>query len=201
MKPSRSRVRLGLTLSLILLCLGTIARADPERRVDAHFLFDGVVGLGTPIADAVHRDSFYPSPKIGLALGAEIWLTGHIGLAPELTLDGEPFLPKRSSAVTTGRVRALPGLRLLFRFAHGHAFFVRYLAGLDLLVFGPGGTLGAGKVSAGFGTEPALGMQFKVARRAVGGFTTGFPIGLHDLEGVRAVNVDFDASFFVGYRR
>jgi hypothetical protein len=181
--------------------LGSVVRADQGRRVDAHFLLDGVVGVGIPIADTEHRDSFYPSPKIGLALGAEIWLARHIGLAPELTLDGEPFLPKRSSAVTTGRIRALPGLRFLIRFGHGHAFFVRYLVGVDLLVFGPGGTLGAGKISAGFGTEPGIGMQFKVARRAVLGFTTGVPIGLHDIEGTRHINADFDLSFFVGYRR
>jgi hypothetical protein len=190
-----------LCLAIALSSLAGAAHADPNRRVDAHFLLDGVVGVGIPIADAEHRDSFYPSPKFGLALGAEIWLARHIGLAPELTLDGEPFLPKRSTAVTTGRVRALPGLRLLLRFGRGHAFFLRYLVGVDLLVFGPGGTLGAGKISAGFRTEPGLGMQFKVARRAVLGFTTGVPIGLHDIDGIRHVNTDFDVSFFVGYRR
>jgi hypothetical protein len=35
-------------------------------------------------------------------VGAEIWLGRHIGLAPELALDGGPFISQHTSGVTTG---------------------------------------------------------------------------------------------------
>jgi hypothetical protein len=184
--------------ALALLVVGASGSARAES---ARFFVDGGVGVMAPIADSTYANSFLPSPKLSLRLGAEIWLTRRVGLAPELALDGGPLLGQRSSGVTTGKLRFQPGLRVLFGFGHGHAFFLRYLVGGEVLVYGPGGREGAGKLNLGLATEPGVGMQFRVSRHAVVGFTLGVPIGLHSYGTPRSeVNVDFDATFFVGLR-
>jgi hypothetical protein len=137
-----------------------------------------------------------------LHLGGEIWLSRHFGLAPEATIDGGPFIGRHSSGITTGRFGFASGLRLLFGFSHGHAFFLRYLIGGEVLLFGPGGRLGSGATDLGFATEPGLGMQFRIARHAVIGFILGTPIGIHSYRTANnEINVDFAGSVFIGLRR
>jgi hypothetical protein len=54
----------------------------------------------------------------------------------------------------------------------------------------------------GVAFEPGFGMQFRVARRMVLGFTVGTPIGVHTVpDRPRSVGADVDMSFFIGYRR
>jgi hypothetical protein len=176
-------------------------QAAPVRRRSALFFLDGAGGIAIPIGDSNYVDSFYPSPRLGLRLGAEIWITRHIGLAPEFALDGGPLFGKRSNAVTTGSLRFQPGLRVLFGFGRGHAFFLRYLIGGEAFIFGPGGRGGVGTTDVGFATEPGIGMQFRIGRHAVAGFTAGFPIALHSFgTSSTSVNADFEASGFVGLR-
>lgn len=181
---------------LAILAGSTSAQARPI----VHPLVDGVVGVSVPVAGSGYSDVFYPSPVFGLHVGAEIWLGHHIGLAPELALDGGPFISQHTSGVTTGRFRFQPGLRVLFGFGRGHAFFLRWLFGGEIFAYGPGGREGAGQLNLGFATEPGAGMQFRVARHAVLGFVLGVPVGVHTFGNVTVSNVDFAASFFVGYR-
>jgi hypothetical protein len=172
-----------------------------RARTSTNFLFDGVAGVAVPIADGDYRDGFYPWPKIGLRIGAEIWFTPRIALAPELALDGGPLIGQRSAGLTTGKFRCQPGARLLFGFGQGHAFFLHYLIGAELFVFGPGGRGGAGTLNLGFATEPGGGMQFKIGRRTVAGFMLGFPIGMHTYGSpITSTNADFDVSGFIGLR-
>lgn len=179
-----------------------VARPAHARRASARFFLDGSAGIEIPLADQRYRDSQFPWPRIGLHLGAEIWLTRHIGLAPELALDGGPLINQANpSSVTTGVFRFQPGLRFLVGFGRGHAFFLRWLIGGELDVFGPGGRGGANTTNLGFATEPGLGMQFHIARHAVAGFTLGFPIGVHTFGSpATQTNVDFDMSGFIGLR-
>ncbi len=197
-RNSCGAIALVRVFALVLVAAATQrARAAPPTK----FLLDGHVGLGVPIADSDYTSSFYLAPDFGLALGAEIWVRPKLGLAPELMLDGGPLVG-HSTGVTTGRFRFRPGLRLLFPFGQGHAAFARLLIGGEMFVYGPGGRQGSGTINTGFATEPGGGMQFKIADRAVVGFTAGFPIGVHVFNGVTtSTNVDFEVTGFVGYRR
>ncbi len=191
----------SLAIALQLAVALPLAAHDARARPTARFFLDGAFGLTVPIADADYADEFYPSPAIGLRLGGEIWLRPRFGLAPEVALDGGPLVGQRSTGVTTGRFRFQPGLRVLFGFGRGHAFFLRFLVGGELFVYGPGGRGGAGTVNLGFAAEPGFGMQFRVARRAVAGFTAGFPVGAHTFGAPATfINADFALSGFVGLR-
>ncbi len=186
-----------MALVVASLWLASPASARPR----SGFFLDAAVGFSAPIAGAHWLDAYYPSPIFGLHLGGEIWLAHRVGLAPELALDGGPLIDQGSGRVTTGRFRFQPGLRVLFGFGAGHAFFLRWLLGGELLAYGTGGRGDVGAVNVGFATEPGVGMQFHVARHAVIGFLLGTPIGVHSFGGPNEVNVDFAASFFVGWRR
>jgi hypothetical protein len=189
------------TLRIAFVLLALLVASPSFARSAAGFLVDGVVGVSVPVADSNWADTYYPGPIFGLHLGAEVWLARHVGLAPEMALDGGPLIDKGSGRATAGRFRMQPGLRVLIGFGGGHALFFRWLIGAELLAYGPGGTLGAGAVNVGFATEPGFGMQFRVARHAVIGFVLGVPIGVHSLEAPSEANVDFSASFFIGWRR
>jgi len=189
-------MRTGLVL-LVSLLATSVAQARPVTR----FFLDGAVAVNIPVADGDYTNAYYPSPQLGLHLGVEIWLASHIGLAPEFALDGGPIIDRLTNP-TTGRVRFQTGLRLLFGFGRGHAFFLRWLIGAELIAYGPGGSQGQGTINVGFATEPGVGMQFHVARRTVVGFLLGVPVGLHSYGAPPThVNADFNASFFIGYRR
>jgi len=172
-----------------------LANATPSARL----LVDGSVGVEVPIAGTTYRDYYLPWPDVGLSLGAEIWIGRHFGLAPEITLDGGPYFEQHSTAVTTGAFRIRPGLRLLCRFGHGHAFFARFLTGAEILAFGPGGRQGSGTVNAGFAGEPGVGMQFHVARHTVLGFLVATPFSFHTFATTEP-DVNFAVRFFVGRR-
>ena len=67
---------------------------------------------------------------------------------------------------------------------------------------GPGSNGAAGKLDAGFSFEPGLGMQFRIAPRAVVGFTAGTPVSFHNFGGpTNFTYADFEGVFFIGYRR
>ncbi len=185
--------------SVLVTLLGT-ATARADARPSARFLLDGVAGVAIPMGDTIYRDANYPGPVFGLRLGAELWITPHLGLAPELALEGGPLMGH--TTVNTGRARIQPGLRLLLGFGKGHAFFVRALLGADLLIFGPGAVGGLGKLDVGLVIEPGVGMQFRIARRAVLGFTVGTPVAFHSFHDPSyGTHADFEAALFVGYRR
>lgn len=190
----RSRVRLVTWMTVLLAPVTAVARPA------ASFLADGSLAVDIPFAGAPHRDEFYPSPTIGLTLGAELWLSHRIGLAPVFVLDGGPLIPRRTAAVTTGHARLAPGLRLLFGVGHDRAVFLQWLLGLDTLVYGPGGSQGAGTFDLGVAVEPGVGMQFRVARHAVLGFLVAVPVAVHDVFDTRPVGADIDLRFFVGRR-
>ena len=188
----------ALALAALITLVVTTARAD--GRPPARFFFDGALGVAVPIADGTYRDGNYPGPLVGVRLGAELWLSRRIGLAPELALDGGPVIGH--SSVNTGRFRPQAGLRVLFGFGHGHAFLLRALVGADLLIAGPGALAGLGKVDAGVAFEPGAGMQFRIARHAVAGFILGVPVGVHTFHTPSyGTQADFSAVGFVGYRR
>ena len=187
------------TRSLVFVML-VLAAAPANARPVARFLLDGAIGVNIPVGDGNYVDTYYPSPTFGLHLGGEIWVQRHLAVAPELALDGGPLLD-RASNPTTGRARFQLGMRLLFGFGRGHAFFLRWLAGVELLAYGPGGSGGQGTVNTGFATEPGVGMQFSVSRHAVLGFLAGVPIGVHGYGRPDEVNADFNLTFFVGYRQ
>jgi hypothetical protein len=186
------------TLLVPLICL--IATSHAGARPVTRFFFDGAIAVNVPVADDGYTRAYWPSPEFGLHLGAEIWLTSRVGLAPEFALDGGPIIDRLTNP-TTGRIRFEPGLRLLFGFGRGHAFFLRWLIGGELMAFGPGGSQGQGTLNVGFATEPGVGMQFHVARHAVLGFLAGVPVGLHSYGMPAQLNADFNASLFLGYRR
>jgi hypothetical protein len=188
-------------LAIAALLLLALPRASEARRVRAHFLLDGMLGLTVPFADADFSDAFLPSPKPGVALGVELWLSRRFAIAPEFSLDGAPLFSRRSTGVTTGTLRFQSGLRVLFGFGRGHAFLLRFLFGGEAFIFGPGGRGGAGTTNVGFATEPGLGMQFRFSRRGVAGFLLGFPIGVHTFgTPVTSTDVAFDALGFIGLR-
>ena len=184
----------------ILLLIAACAGTAHARRVQARFLLDGTFGVAIPIADDEFTREFLPSPKLGLHLGAELWFTRHFGLAPELALDGGPFFERGLTSVAEGNFRFQPGLRVLFGFGRGHAFFLRFLVGGEALVFGPGGTQGAGRINVGFAAQPGLGMQFRFSRRGVAGFTLDFPVGVHSFGTLTNVDATFDIAGFIGLR-
>jgi hypothetical protein len=202
MKPysfSMHLLRIGAA-ALALVAGGAFANAA-SARPQARFFLDGAATVEVPIGDGDYTGAYWPSPQFGLHLGAEVWLRPHLGLAPEFAIDGGPVLDKRANP-TTGRLRFQPGLRVLFGFGRGHAFFLRWLIGADLIIYGPGGSQGQGTVDPGFVTTPGLGMQFRVARHAVIGFLAGVPVALHSYGAPSThVNADFETGFFIGYRR
>jgi hypothetical protein len=173
-----------------LILLGSAAEARP---VNARFFLDGAAGLSIPIAGQHYPDEYYPSPKLALRLGAELWLRRRFGLAPELAVDVTPMISRPDASVHTARWRALPGLRLLFGFGRGHAFFLRFLVGVE----GMWGT-----IAPTF--ETGLGLQFHVAPRTVVGFTASVPVAFYaaaaDGPPVGPVQADFDLMVFVGLR-
>lgn len=174
--------------------LMVLSAAAAARPVKARFFLDGALGASIPIADSIYTSEVWPTVKASLRLGAELWLSRHFGLAPELALDGAPIISRFDDGVHDGKGRFQAGLRVLAGFGNGHAFFARALVGVEVTRQPPA-----------FTAELGVGMQFRVARRAVAGFTAGFPISVYQFETgdapITTRHVDFDLLGFIGYRR
>jgi hypothetical protein len=179
-------------IASLMLCTVGAAEARP---VNARFFLDGAAGVSVPIADSVWRDDVSPTFVAQLRLGGELWLTRRFGLGPEFALSVSPVIPNLPGGpVTDARIRGLVGVRLLVGFGRGHAFFARFMLGVDAIA--PHG-------ETRFGVEPGIGMQFHVARHCVVGFAVDFPTAVHNafVGGVDSpIQVDIDFLFFVGLR-
>jgi hypothetical protein len=196
----------ALALVLLVTTLAAVPRSARARRLTAKFLLDGGIGVTFPIGDYYYRNAYFPSPEFMLRFGAELWFSRHFGLAPEAGIEIVPVVsnsPGNRGQVDFTRLRWLFGLRLLFGFGRGHAFFLRAAFGADVEFFEvPTGFGGPRPNFAWFVFEPGLGLQFKVARRMVAGFAVDFPIVPHDYNyyGYSNVQVDTSLLFFLGLR-
>jgi hypothetical protein len=198
--------RLLLAVALLLLCARTTNAAE---RLKVGFLLDFVTGVTIPIADGDYKNFADPSFKIGVRIGAVLYLTERFGIAPEGEFDFIPLEPDKtdfpSSSGTINvstsmfRERGLFGARFILNFGVG-SVYVRTMLGVDHIggstsaaVGGFGGSTDFS--STGFALEPGAGVQFNVVRHLVVGFTTGFPIAFHDFGNnsrkFTAVDVDF----------
>jgi hypothetical protein len=158
----------------LILAISLFPSLAQARRVDARFLMDFAPGITVPIADGAWRDYTGPSFKFSLRIGGELWLARGFGIAGEFDLDPEPVM---TSNGVQGRFRGMIGMRLLFGFGIG-AFFIRHAIGGDYL-----GHVNHNGVFEGVGAlavEPGFGVQFRVVRHLVVGFSTDFPIAFYD---------------------
>jgi len=206
-----------LPLVLILLCARTASAAENMK---VGFMIDFINGISVPISDSTYKNYADVSFKTGVRAGVVLYLLRNFGIAPEGEFD---FIPVNSDDnlfennnidARFYRVRGLIGGRFIIPFGIG-SFYLRTMFGIDHITGST--TVRAGGFSAssdwsstGFTFEPGLGIQFNVVRHIVLGFSTGFPIALHDfgsnnqasrLLGVNnftAVDVDFLAVF--GFR-
>jgi opacity protein-like surface antigen len=188
------------------LCTRTTHAAE---RMKVGFLLDFVTGVTVPIADSDYKNFADASFKIGVRIGAVLYLNDRFGIAPEAEFDFIPLEPDKtdfpSSSGTLNvstsmfRERGLFGARFILNFGIGSAY-VRTLLGVDHIGGSTSAALGGfgGSTdfsSTGFALEPGAGVQFNVVRHLVVGFTTGFPIGFHDFGNntrkFTAVDIDF----------
>lgn len=194
--------------ALLLLCGRTTHAAE---RLKVGFMLDGVIGVSVPIADSDYKNFADASFKIGVRIGAVIYLTEHWGIAPEGEFDFLPVSPDKSDfpsssgtlTVSTSiyRERGLFGARYIYNFGIG-SVYARTMIGVDHI----GGTTSAsfggfgGSTdfsSTGFTLEPGGGVQFNIVRHFVVGFTTGFPVAFHSFGNgnnnrkFTAVDIDF----------
>jgi hypothetical protein len=202
-----ARVTRGGALVLAAALVAVVAAPAPRaaaaapaarHKVGARFFLDGAFGVTFPIADSAYRGSYFPSPELSLRLGAELWFSRHFGIAPEGAIDIVPVIDSVRGDVDFTRLRLLFGLRVLFGFGRGHAFFLRGVLGAEAWFFVDRGGVVRGNIVA-FVFEPGLGLQFHVARHMVVGFAADFPVVPHDYAPSR-VQVDADLLFFLGLR-
>jgi hypothetical protein len=170
-------------LVIALLIVAGFARPAEARRVDARFFMDFAPGIAVPIADAPWRAYTSPSFKFSLRVGAELWLARGFGIAGEVDLDPEPLI---TTDRVQGRFRGMVGFRLLFGFGIG-AFFIRHAIGADYISRIPSGNIL--EAQAALAVEPGVGVQFRVIRHMVVGFTVDFPVGF--FQSLTAVDVQF----------
>jgi hypothetical protein len=195
-----------LALTLVLLCARTTNAAE---RMKVGFMMDFVTGVTVPIGDGDYKNFADASFKIGLRVGAVLYLTERFAIAPEGEFDFIPLEPDKTDFPSSGgtinvstsifRERGLFGARYIINFGIG-SFYLRTMLGVDHIGGTTRGSVGGfgGSTdfsSTGFALEPGAGIQFNVVRHLVVGFTTGFPIGFHDFgnntRSFTAVDVDF----------
>ncbi|MCU1279625.1 MAG: hypothetical protein JWM53_3171 [bacterium] len=198
--------KLLLALALVLLCARNTNAAE---RMKVGFMMDFVTGVTVPIGDGDYKNFADASFKIGLRVGAFIYITERFGIAPEGEFDFIPLEPDKTDfpsssgtvSVSTSifRERGLFGARYIINFGIG-SFYLRTMLGVDHIGGTTRGSVGGfgGSTdfsSTGFALEPGAGVQFNVIKHLVVGFTTGFPIGFHDFGNntrkFTAVDVDF----------
>ncbi len=195
-----------LAAALVLLCARTTSAAE---RMRVGFMADFVTGVTIPIADSDYKNFADASFKMGVRLGAVLYITQHFGIAPEGEFDFVVLEPDRTDFASASGTfslstsifeeRGMFGARYIFNFGIG-SFYLRTMLGVDHI----GGTTSAsvGSIggstdfsSTGFALEPGFGVQFNVVRHLVVGFTSGFPIAFHDFGNnsrkFTAVDVDF----------
>jgi hypothetical protein len=180
---------LAIALVSTLLCAPRSARAYERMRVG--FLLDFVTGVSIPISDGDYKRYADPSFKLGLRIGAVLYISSHFGIAPEAQFD---FVPVNSNDNTFQnnnidaqfyRERGLLGARFIIPFGVG-SFYLRAALGVDHIggsttaFFGTFRSPSINWSSTGFTFEPGVGLQFNVVRHLVVGFYTGFPIAQHD---------------------
>lgn len=189
---------------VVLLCART-SNADTK----VGFLADFVNGVSIPISDSDYKDFADASFKMGVRLGAVFYVGRHFGIAPEGEFDFIPINSSDHRFQNNGldaqfyRERGLVGGRFIIPFNVG-SFYVRAMIGVDHMhgsvSINPAGIRFTTDFSStGFTFEPGAGVQFNVVKHLVVGFTTGFPVALHDFGNstpassrkFTAVDVDF----------
>lgn len=200
--------KLFFATALLLLCARTTYAAPPKMG----FMVDFVNGISIPIADSDYKNFADPAYKLGLRGGVVFYVLPNFGIAPEGEFD---FIPMNSNDATFQRnnidaqfyrERGLIGARFIIPFGIG-SFYLRAMFGVDHIggtasVTIAGARFSTDYSSTGFTFEPGAGVQFNIVKHVVVGFTTGFPIAIHDFGNNKphftAVDVDFLAV--VGFR-
>src|SRR5690242_3224238 len=85
--------KLCFAIALLLLCARTTHAAE---RMKVGFMLDLVTGVSVPIGDSDYKNFADASFKIGLRIGAVLYLTEHWGIAPEGEFDFVPVEPDKS---------------------------------------------------------------------------------------------------------
>jgi hypothetical protein len=201
-------------LALVLLCARTTNAAE---RMKVGFMMDFVTGVTIPIGDHDYKNFADASFKIGLRIGAVLYISERFGIAPEGEFDFVYVEPDKqdfanvsgnggSVSTTILRERGLFGARYIINFGIG-SFYLRTMLGVDHIgytttVSAFGFNTSSNYGSTGFALEPGAGVQFNVVRHLVVGFTTGFPIAFHDFgnNNYKFTAVDVDFMGVVGLR-
>ncbi|HEX9104951.1 MAG TPA: hypothetical protein VF997_22225 [Polyangia bacterium] len=207
--------KLLLAGALVLLCARTTNAAE---RMKVGFMADLVTGVSVPISDGDYKNFADASFKIGLRIGAVLYLSDRFAIAPEAEFDFLPVAPDKSDfpsssgtinvSTTINRERGLFGARYVFNFGIG-SVYARTMIGVDHL----GGTTSASVggfggstdfSSTGFTLEPGGGVQFNIVKHLVVGFSTGFPLAFHSFgsgnNNRKFTAVDIDFLAVVGVR-
>jgi len=195
--------------ALSLLCARTTNAAEPMR---VGLLLDFVTGVSVPVGDGDYKKFADASFKMGLRVGAVLYLSQRFAIAPEGEFDFIPVepdntdFPSSSGTINVStsiyRERGLLGARYIYNFGIG-SVYARTMIGVDHIggttsasVGGFGGSTDFG--STGFTLEPGAGVQFNIVRHLVVGFTTGFPIAFYNFNNngnnsrsFTAVDIDF----------
>lgn len=201
----------NIALAAALLLCGRTTNA--AERLKVGFMMDFVAGVTVPIADSDYKNFADASFKMGLRLGAVLYITNHFGIAPEgefdfiyLEPDKNDFPRIANTETVIYRERGIFGARYIINFNVG-SFYLRTLIGVDHI----GGTSSVSIAgihsstdfgSTGLALEPGMGIQFNVVRHLVVGFTTGFPIAFHDFGNNtrKFTSADVDFMGVVGLR-
>src|SRR5262249_8255918 len=118
-----------LAAALVLLCARTGGAAE---RMKVGFMLDLVTGITIPIGDNDYQNFADPSFKIGLRIGAVLYITNHFGIAPEGEFDFIPVEPDKTDFANIGgtinvstsifRERGLFGARFIYNFGIGSVY-------------------------------------------------------------------------------
>jgi hypothetical protein len=135
-----------------------------------------------------------------LRMGGEFWFGAarKVGIAGEVATDLEPLTYRGVDDTHFGRIRALVGLRFLIAFKLG-AIWLRGATGLDYII----GTQRSGPylTSLAYTVEPGFGIQFRISRKGVIGFSAGFPIAFPSFDTRPTfTSIDCDLLIFIGAR-
>jgi hypothetical protein len=198
-----------LPLFVLLLCART-TQAAPALKIGG--LVDFVNGISIPVSDSDYKDYADVSYKLGLRAGVIFYVHPRFNVAAEGEFD---FIPINSNDKTFQnnsidaqfyRERGLIGGRFIVPFGIGAAY-ARAMFGVDHIggttaVNTPIGRFSTDWSSTGFTFEPSLGVEFEIVKHLVIGFSTGFPIALHDFGQNKPnfTSVDIDFLAVVGFR-